>query len=202
MTNRSPNHDVTTWLQQWADEGNREALDHLMPLVYDELRQLAASFLRRERAGHTLQATALAHEAFLKLVDQDRVSWKGRTHFLAVSALAMRRLLVDHAERHHAKKRGGGWQRVTFDFQLGQPLPEASLEEVIALDAALERLGELNPRHARVLELRVFAGMSLPEVASHLDVSLRTVERDWAVSRAWLRGELAEGTSARGKRPQ
>jgi RNA polymerase sigma factor (TIGR02999 family) len=174
------------------------ASSRLLPIVYDELRRLAASYLRRERPGHTLQPTALVHEAFLRLVDQERVDWQGQTHFFAVAAQAMRRVLVDYARRRRRAKRGGGWLRVPLDDALdlgdGQGL---ALEDVLALDQALTRLSELDPREARLVEQRFFAGRTLAEAAEELGVSLRTAESDWAHAKAWLSRELSERAAAK-----
>jgi RNA polymerase sigma-70 factor (ECF subfamily) len=170
----------------------RNELDALIPLVYDELRRLARSYLRRERADHTLQPTALVHEAFERLVDQRNVEWEGRSHFLAIAAIAMRRLLLQHAEKRRAVKRGGGKQSLTLDDSAAALLGgEIDLGEILDLNACLQRLSELEPRHAQLVELRVFAGMTMAECATHLGTSLRTAERDWRVASAWLRRELA-----------
>ena len=170
----------------------RNELDALVPLVYDELRRLARSYLRRERPDHTLQPTALVHEAFEKLVDQRNVEWEGRSHFLAIAAIAMRRLLLQHAEKRRAIKRGGGKQSLTLDDTAAALLGgEIDLGEILDLNACLQRLAELEPRHAQLVELRVFAGMTMAECATHLGTSLRTAERDWRVASAWLRRELA-----------
>ena len=169
-----------------------------MPLVYDELRRLARSYLRRERPDHTLQPTALVHEAFARLVDQRNVAWEGRSHFLAIAAIAMRRLLLQHAEKRHAAKRGGGRQTLTLDDTTAALLGggEIDLGELLDLNACLQRLAELEPRHAELVELRVFAGMTMAECATHLGMSLRTAERDWRIASAWLRRELARSESA------
>ena len=170
----------------------RNELDALVPLVYDELRRLARSYLRRERPDHTLQPTALVHEAFERLVDQRNVEWEGRSHFLAIAAIAMRRLLLQHAEKRRAVKRGGGKQSLTLDDTAAALLGgEIDLGEILDLNACLQRLAELEPRHAQLVELRVFAGMTMAECATHLGTSLRTAERDWRVASAWLRRELA-----------
>ena len=190
---------ITTLLENvdGSDEPVGAAPEELVETVYDELRRLARSYLRRERAGHTLEATGLVHEAWLRLADQDRVSWRGRGHFFAVGAKMMRRLLVDHARRRGSAKRGGDWQRVTLaGVGLGGgklDAGELDAEELLALDRALERLAELDPRQARVVELRYFAGLAMAEVAEHLGVSKRTVEGDWTHARAWLRRALEEG---------
>jgi RNA polymerase sigma factor (TIGR02999 family) len=176
----------------------RGELDELVPLVYDELRRLARSYLRRERPDHTLQPTALVHEAFERLVDQRNVAWEGRSHFLAIAAIAMRRLLLQHAEKRRAVKRGSGRQAVTLDDSAAALLGgEIDLGEILDLNVCLQRLAELEPRHAELVELRVFAGMTMAECAAHLGTSLRTAERDWRVASAWLRRELAR--TAEGK---
>jgi RNA polymerase sigma-70 factor (ECF subfamily) len=171
--------------------GDARAADALLPLVYDELRGLAEGYLRRERPDHTLQPTALVHEAYLKLVDQRRVDWQGRTHFKAVAAQAMRRVLIDHARTQGREKRGGGWRRVPmYDaFQLGGG---RGLSPHELLDA-LERMRTIDERQARVVELRLFGGLSGEEAARILGVSVRTVERDWKMGQAWLRRELSRG---------
>jgi RNA polymerase sigma-70 factor (ECF subfamily) len=177
---------------QCVDElvaGDGSAAERLLPLVYTELQRIAAHYLRRESPAHTLQPTALVHEAFLKIVDQSRVDWKGRAHFLAVSAQAMRRLLVDHARTKGRKKRGGGRHRVTLDDHLMLALDRE--EDVLAVDDLLIKLAALNERHARVVELRFFAGLEVAEVAEVLGVSKRTVEADWTLVKAWLRKELS-----------
>jgi len=165
----------------------------LMKLVYDELRSLARAYLAAERPGHTLQPTALVHEAFLRMVDQTRVRFKGRDHFFAVGAHIMRRILVDHARRRRSQKRGGSWQRVTLvDGPGGR---ELDFDDLLALDEALERLAKLDPRQAQVVELRFFAGFGSAETGRLLGVSQRTVEGDWTHARAWLQAELAEAPS-------
>ena len=180
----------TTRILSRIDEGDAGAAEELVPYLYDELRGLAAAFLRRENPAHTLQPTALVHEAFLRLVDQTRVQWKGRTHFLAIAARTMRRILVDHARGKLRDKRGGGWQRVEITLEAQG---EESLQtNLVDLDRALEELGRLFEREARVVELRYFAGLSVLQVAEILDVHTRTVERDWTMARAWLRRELGD----------
>lgn len=160
----------------------------LLPLVYDELRTLAGRYLRRERKGHTLSPTALVHEAFLRLVDQDRVDWQGKTHFMAVSAEAMRRILIDHARTRKRSKRGRDWRRVAFDHVVSEL---AILDtDIIDFRDALEKLASLDARQARVVELRLFAGLSMDEISTVLGVSKRTVEGDWTHAKAWLRAEL------------
>jgi RNA polymerase sigma factor (TIGR02999 family) len=179
--------DVTQVLEQIRN-GDERAADKLLPLVYDEFRALARHYLAQERANHTLQPTALVHEAYMKLVDQSRVDWQGRSHFFAVAAQAMRRILVDHARSRQREKRGGGRARVVLDEAVA--LSPQKDEDVIALDEALEQLAKLDPRQAKVVELRFFGGLSVEEVAHTLGVSKRTVEGDWTFARAWLSREL------------
>lgn len=162
----------------------------LLPLVYGELRALAARYLREERPGHTLQPTALVHEAYLRLIEHDRIDWKGKTHFFAMAAIQMRRILVDHARARATEKRGGRAPRVTLDERLTRT-PEASLD-LLALDEALTRLAARHERQGRVAELRLFAGMLVGETALYLGVSERTVKDDWRVARAWLLKELSD----------
>ena len=173
-----------------VQQGNRAAADRLLPAVYDELRELAAGYLGRERQDHTLQPTALVHEAYLKLVDQTQVDWRGRTHFFAVGAMAMRRILVDAARRRRAAKHGGGLQRITLDESVVVG-PERD-EDVLAVDDALVKLARLDPVQARMVELRFFGGLSVAEVAEAMEMSQRSVEREWTVVRSWLRRELSE----------
>lgn len=170
----------------------RATAEQLIPLVYDELRRLARGFLARERRDHTLQPTALVNEAYLRLVDQSRVNWRGRSHFRAVGARMMRRILIDHARRRGGQKRGGGRHRVRLgDSLLRAPDPEVDLPELLSLNDALERLAGLDGRQARVVELRFFGGLTTAEIAESLGVSERTVEGDWKHGRAWLRRELS-----------
>jgi RNA polymerase sigma factor (TIGR02999 family) len=178
---------VTDLLVAWSG-GDRGALNTLVPLVYDELRELARRFLRQERVGHTLQPTALVHEAYARLIDQDRVHWQGRTHFFAVAAQTMRRVLVDHARKRHAARRGGPALRVTLDDSLA-PADRRDVD-LIALEEALTALGEVDARHARIVELRYFGGLSIEEAAEELSISPATVKRDWTLARAWLRREM------------
>ena len=159
-----------------------------MPLVYDELRALAGRYLRRERPNHTLQPTALVHEAWLKLARLDRIQIRDRTHFLALAASAMRQILVDHARAHRALKRGGDWMRVTLDDSL---VPDgAASDELIALDRALLRLGEHDERAMRIVEMRFFAGLTEAEIAESIGMSARWVRQQWAFARAWLKREM------------
>lgn len=174
-----------------ADEGAAASAEELLPLVYDDLRRRARVYMRRERHEHTLQPTALVHEAYLKLVDQSRVSWRGRSHFFAVGARIMRRLLIDHARGRQRGKRGGGSKRVTLAEELAPAVAgELSWEDLWGLNAALEKLAHLDERQARIVELRFFGGLKTAEVAQVLGVSRRTVAGDWAHAKAWLRREL------------
>ncbi len=182
-----PKEEMTHILEQ-IKGGDRDAAKKLLPLVYDEFRALARFYLHQERVNHTLQPTALVHEAYMKLVDQTRVDWQGRSHFFAVAAQAMRRILVDHARSKNRDKRGGGRARVTLDEAVA--LSPEKEEDVLALDEALEKLAKLDPRQAKVVEMRFFGGLSVEEAAEALGVSKRTVEGDWTFARAWLAREL------------
>ena len=188
-----PREQVTQILIDSA-EGGRGAAARLMPLVYDELRQMARGYLQRERSDHTLQATGLVHEAYLRLVDQTAANWKNRAQFLAVAAQQMRRILVDHARAHATGKRGGEWCKVEFEDALA-PATSRSLD-VIALDDALRDLMKLNPQHSQIVELRFFGGMTVDEVAEVLDLSPRTVQREWRMARVWLRRQIYGGESS------
>ncbi len=170
--------------------GRKDALARLLPLVYNELRRLAGRYMRDERPNHTLQPTALVHEAYLRLAGQDRANWQNRAQFMGIAGQLMRRLLVDHARKRHAAKRGGSL--VTLEEGLGNPCsPVAQSEEVLAVDEALERLEALDSQQARVVELRYFGGLSAEETAEAMGISERTVEREWALAKAWLRTQLA-----------
>jgi RNA polymerase sigma factor (TIGR02999 family) len=186
--NSSPG-EITLLLAKMKN-GNAEAASQLMPLVYDELRHLAAYYMRQERSDHTLQPTALVHEVFLRLVAQQPLDWQSRAHFFAVAAKAMRRILVDHARKHSAEKRGGEHRRVPLDENLVHPT--CAIEELISLDEALDRLATWDPQQCRIVELRYFAGLTVEETASVLGIGARTVKRDWNVARAWLRGEVTK----------
>lgn len=183
-----PAGDVTRLLAAWS-QGDAKALEELIPLVYGELHRLAERHLARERSGHTLQPTAVVHEAYLKLVDQKRVSWKNRGHFFAVAAQAMRRLLVDHARRHDAVKRGGAVTLVPLEA--GDPSVAPKEADVLALDRALEKLAALDATQAKVVELRYFGGLTLDETADVLGSSPSTVGRAFRLAKAWLYRELS-----------
>lgn len=182
--------DVTALLLAWSD-GDTEARDRLMGVLYQELRRLAGAQLRSERRDHTLQATALVNEAYLRLVDQTRVEWRNRAHFFAISARMMRRVLVDDARRRRAAKRGGGVAPVDID-QVSDPDVEASVD-LVALDHALEELARVDDRAARVVEMRFFGGLTVEETAEALELSPATVKREWASARAWLYRALEGG---------
>jgi RNA polymerase sigma factor (TIGR02999 family) len=187
----TPSSDVTQLLVAWG-AGDQAAGERLLPAVYAELRRQAARAMRRESSEHTLQATALVHEAYLRLVDQRRVVWRNRAHFFGVAAQVMRRILVDHARGRHAAKRGGAFRQVTVGDADVAVTPAADHGvDVLALHEALERLASLDPDQARLVELRYFGGLSIEETAEALGVSPATVKREWAIARAWLRRELS-----------
>jgi len=187
--------DITTLLLEWSG-GNRAALDELMPLIYAEFRQLAARALRRERPNHTLQSTALAHELYLKLIDQKRTQWRDREHFFAMASQIIRRILVDHARRLHAQRRGGLETRITLDEALA-PLQDRDLN-LVELDNALEALSRIDSQQARIIELRFFGGLSIEATGRILSVSPSTVNREWNLARAWLYRELSRSADASG----
>lgn len=180
--------DVTRLLAELAGDGH-DAMDSVFSLVYDDLHRLAHRQLQGERADHTLSATALVHEAYLRLAGADGIAWQSRAHFFAVAARAMRRILINHAESRNAQKRGGGWHRVELRTDAAvQRDPDVVLLDV---DRALTRLAELDERQCRIVECRYFAGMSLEETAAGLDISVATVKREWTMARAWLNRELS-----------
>ena len=181
-------HDVTRILKDWG-EGDRDAVATLMPLVYEELRRLARDYLRRERADHTLQATALVHEAYLRLVDEKSVTWQNRAHFYGIAARLMRRILVDHAREHNAAKRGGLEQKVFLDE--ARELPQAGATDLVVLDGALQSFAKTYPRKSEVVELKFFGGLEANEIAEVLQVSEKTVLRDWSFAKLWLCRELS-----------
>lgn len=190
MAEAAPN--ISQLLHELA-QGRRDALDRLIPLVYDELKRIARGQLRDERPGHTLNTTGLVHETYLRLVDIHQVQWQDRAHFYAVAARVMRRILIDHARARGRDKRGAGAIHVPLDDALD--LPVARTEDLLALEDALTRLEALNERQCRVVECRCFAGMSVEETATALGSSPATVKRDWAFARAWLNRELASGST-------
>jgi RNA polymerase sigma factor (TIGR02999 family) len=185
--------DVTKLLAQ-MQAGRKDALAQLLPLVYNELRRLAARYMQQESGGHTLQPTALVHEAYLKLTHQDRANWHNRAQFMGVAGHLMRRILVDHARKRCAAKRGG--ELVTLCESAARQLADVSRpEEILAVHLTLERLERLDPQQGKLVELRYFAGLSAEETAEAMGLPLRTVEREWAAAKAWLRAQLAEGES-------
>jgi RNA polymerase sigma factor (TIGR02999 family) len=180
-------HEITELLAKWSG-GSQTALDELYPLVYEELRRLARSYMKREPKGHTLQTTALINEAYVRMVDQKNVRWQNRNHFFAISAQMMRRILVDHARRCLYKKRGGGAIKVSLDEAMIVAAERS--EEVLMLDQALNNLARMDPRRCQVVELRYFAGLNNQEIADVLHISENTVMRDWNLARAWLYRQL------------
>jgi len=187
--------DITTLLLEWSG-GNRAALDELMPLIYAEFRQLATRALSRERPNHTLQSTALAHELYLKLIDQKRAQWRDREHFFAMASQIIRRILVDHARRLHAQRRGGLDTRITLDEALASQ-QDRDLN-LVELDSALEALSQIDSQQARIIELRFFGGLSIEATGRILGVSPSTVNREWNLARAWLYRELSRSADASG----
>jgi RNA polymerase sigma-70 factor, ECF subfamily len=192
----SDDHDITRLLSELSG-GDPQAASKLIPVVYDELRHLAAGYMRRERPDHTLQPTALVHEAYVKLLAQRSVDWQGRAHFFGVAAQLMRRILIDHARGHLRQKRGGEHQKVSLDEAL--VFSEQQSGEILAVDESLKRLQKIDPRQARVVELRFFGGLNIEETAEVLKVSAKTVKRDWSVARAWLYADIKKchGTDVR-----
>lgn len=189
MADNDPNTAaITQWLIAWSD-GHRDALDQLLPLVYRDLRRLAAGYMRREPAGHTLQPTALVHEAYVRLVDQRQVQWRNRAHFFGMAASMMRRILVDHARERLAEKRGGELERVTLVED--QIAADPGGVDVLALHESLERLAAFDPRHAQIIELRYFGGLTIDETAEVVGISAATVVREWTIAKAWLRADLS-----------
>jgi len=181
--------NVTQLLIDWRN-GDGEALQRIIPLVYDELRKIAGSYMRRERPDHTLQATALLNEAYLRLIDQTRVTWRSRAHFIGIAATMMRRVLMDHAREYRAVKRGSGGQKLALDEALG--IPEKREVDLIALDDALRELEKMDPRQGQIVEMRFFGGLEVEEVAEVLGISPATVKRDWAVAKVWLRRQMSQ----------
>lgn len=179
-----------TELLQAHSSGDREALDKLMPLVYEQMHRMAHNRMLGERAGHTLSTTELVHEAYLKLIDFDRIDWKNRAHFFGFASQIMRNILVDYAHKRQAEKRGGKRQRVTLGE--ADAVTEMNLEDILSIHHALEKLESLDDRQVRVVECRFFGGLTIDETANALDISTPTVSRDWKMARAWLNRELAE----------
>ena len=181
-------HEITQLLLAWS-YGDKQALDRLVPLVYDELRRLAQNYMRKERAGQTLQTTALIHEAYLRLIDADRVQWRNRAHFFGIAARLMRQILVARARERGCQKRGGGAEHVSLDEAM--VIDERLDEGLVALDEALGELSQIDARMAQVVEMRFFGGLTEEEIAAALDISTKTVRRDWRLAISWLRRKLS-----------
>jgi RNA polymerase sigma-70 factor (ECF subfamily) len=186
---------VTQLLLDW-NGGNRAALDRLLPLIQTTLHDIARGHLRRERVDHSLEPSALVNELYLRLVDQQRVSWRDRAHFFGVSAQLMRRILVDHARKKQSAKRGGELTRITLSESIGAP--EDNQIDLVLLDDVLTRLGEIFPQQSRIVELRFFAGLTIDETAEAVGISTATVSREWAMAKAWLRRAISQGRPIRG----
>ena len=193
--NRMDKGDVTNLLRQWS-VGDSDAYERLVPMVYDELRRMASGFLRFERAGHTLQPTALVHELYLRMVDQNRAQWQDRAHFFGVAAKMMRRILVDHARKRVTDKRGSGVEHLPIEDALDTPVQPD--DAVLAVDAALTRFAEIDPERSRIVEMRYFGGMDLAEIADVLQVSRTTVKWHWTVASMWLHRELENDPDGHG----
>ena len=184
--------EVTRLLRDWGN-GNQQALEKLVPLIYSELRQIAHKCLYRERPGHTLQTTALVHEAYLKLIDQRDARWQNRAHFFAIASQAMRRILIDNARRHTAAKRGGPAEKLPLDEAANISLEPDPI--LLPLDEALTKLAEIDPQQSRIVELRFFGGLTIEETAEVMSFSIDTVKREWAMARAWLRQTMSDDAS-------
>jgi RNA polymerase sigma factor (TIGR02999 family) len=190
-----PRSNVTQLLVE-VSNGNRNSLDHLLPLVYDELRGLAEAFMRRERLNHTLQPTALVHEAYMRLINQQHVNWENRAHFFSIAAETMRRILVNYAHANQAAKRGGAETRISLDEAISFPGKDEI--DLVSLDDALKRLSEFDEQQSRIVELRFFGGLTVKEVATVLGLSTTTVEREWRAAKAWLHDQLRENSTQNG----
>lgn len=188
MHGKSGQPNITEMLHQWSC-GNADVMNELLPLIYDELHRRAAAYLRRERPNHTLQATALVHEAYLKLIDQRDDNWENREHFFSIAAQAMRRILVDHARNRHRQKRGGSKEDVPLEEVLLATADEANVD-VLALHDAMKKLAKFDPQQEKIVELRYFGGLTLDEAADSLGISRATAARDWQVAKAWLHREM------------
>lgn len=191
MKSRLPADSITEMLRHWSDHRRGDSADALLNLVYDELRRQAHRYLQKERAGHTLQTTALVHEAYLKLSRQENVNWESRSHFFAIAATMMRRILIDYARARHRERRGGAREDVPFEEALTVSASGTDFD-LLELDQALTRLAEKEDHLAKVVELRFFSGLDVPETAQVLNVSESTVKRDWAMAKAWLHRELTK----------
>ena len=183
-------HEISRILQEWSD-GGTDVSEKLMPLIYDELRRQASRYMRRERIGHTLQTTALIHEAYLKLIDKPDVNWQNRAHFFGVAAQVMKRILVDHAKSKRREKRGGIAENLPLD-EARFVISEGKSVDLIALDEALTRFAEFDPQQAKIVELKYFAGMQIDEIAEALRISPATVKREWNSAKAWLHSEITK----------
>lgn len=192
MEIENKNENLTQLLIQYSS-GDEAVLESLLPHIYQELRRLAESYMRREAAHHTLQPTALVHEAYFKLIDQNRVQWQNRSHFFGVAAQLMRRILIDHARKRRASKRGGSQIRLSFDDAIQVAAADNSRPDLLALEEAMEKLEALSPRQAKVVELRYFGGLNIEETAEVLKTSPATVKRDWSMAKAWLFREIKDG---------
>jgi RNA polymerase sigma factor (TIGR02999 family) len=188
-----PAPDVTRLLSDWSN-GDQAALDQLLPLVYSELRRLASAYLRRERSNHTLQSTALVHEAFMRMVHQQDVQWKNRAHFFAIASQMIRRILVDYARSQHAEKRGSGAVKLALDEAMAVPQAPATDVDLLGLNDALDRLAALDERQSRIVELRFFAGLSIEETAEVMSLSPASIKREWQTARAWLFREMTRNS--------
>jgi len=184
-----PAPDVTQLLAQWSS-GDQAALEKLLPLVYGELRRLASAYLRRERSNHTLQSTALVHEAFMRMVHQQDVQWKNRAHFFAIAAQMIRRILVDYARSQHAEKRGAGAVKLALDEAMAVPQSSGTDVDLLGLNDALDKLAQMDERQSRIVELRFFAGLSIEETAEVMGLSPASIKREWQTARAWLFREM------------
>lgn len=189
-----PAPDVTQLLAQWSS-GDEAALERLLPLVYGELRRLASAYLRRERSNHTLQSTALVHEAFMRMVHQHDVQWKNRAHFFAIAAQMIRRILVDYARSQHAEKRGSGAVKLALDEAMAVPQAAANDVDLLGLNDALDKLAAMDERQSRIVELRFFAGLSIEETAEVMSLSPASIKREWSTARAWLFREMTRNAA-------
>ena len=190
---KTSSQQLTQMLIQLS-EGNAQMVDDILPLIYDELRRLAGNYLRRERSDHTLQPTALVHEAYIKLIDQTQVKWQNRAHFFGIAANIMRRILVDYARQHKAEKRGGAAEKMPLEEEI-LIVSERKSAELLALDEALENLAKIDSQKSKIVELRYFGGLSVEETAEVLGVSEITVKRHWRMAKAWLYGQLSQQNS-------
>jgi RNA polymerase sigma factor (TIGR02999 family) len=185
----SKDSEITQMLLELTD-GNKDVVNQILPHIYDELRRLAGSYLRRERSDHTLQPTALVHEAYMKLIDQNRVKWQNRAHFFGIAAQVMRRILMDHARKHTAEKRGGDVELLPLEEEILIVSHDKS-SELLALNDALDELAKMDPDKAKIVELRYFGGLSIEETAEVMEVSVPTINRHWKMAKAWLHSQLA-----------